>query len=79
MMVNDREDFLELDFDENLNQKFLDAVKTETCRKMFCNGQGAMMGADGEIWFGNVDNGEGASELLIIGINDMLEDMEKTE
>ncbi len=52
----------------------MDAVKAETCQKMFCNGQGMMMGADGQIWFGNVDNGEGTSELLIIGINDMMEE-----
>lgn len=74
IMVNNREDFLKLDIDGNLNQKFLDAISAETCRKMFCNWQGVMMGDTGQIWFANVDNGKGTLELLIIGINDMLEE-----
>lgn len=71
--VNNREDFLKLDIDGNLNQKFVEAISAETCRKMFSNWQGVMMGATGQIWFGNVDNGKGTSELLIIEINDMLD------
>ena len=72
-MVNNREDFLKLDIDGKLNQEFVEAVRAETCRKMFCNWQGVMMGATGQIWFGNVDNGTGTWELSIIGINNMLE------
>ena len=71
--VNNQEDFLNLDIDGNLKQDFVDAISTETCKKMFCNQQGVMMGATGQIWLGNVDNGKGSAELLIIGINDMLE------
>ena len=71
--VNNREDFLKLDIDGKLNQEFVEAVRAETCRKMFCNWQGVMMGDAGQIWFGNVDNGTGTSELSIIGINNMLE------
>ncbi|HAN03398.1 MAG TPA: hypothetical protein DCP93_13135 [Lachnospiraceae bacterium] len=71
--VNNREDFLKLDIDGKLNQEFVEAVRAETCRKMFCNWQGVMMGATGQIWFGNVDNGTGTWELSIIGINNMLE------
>ena len=71
--VNNREDFLKLDIDGKLNQEFVEAVRAETCRKMFCNWQGVMMGATGQIWFGNVDNGTGAWKLSIIGINNMLE------
>ena len=71
--VTNREDFLKLDIDGKLNQEFVEAVRAETCRKMFCNWQGVMMGDAGQIWFGNVDNGTGAWELSIIGINNMLE------
>ena len=71
--VNNREDFLKLDIDGKLNQEFVEAIRAETCRKMFCNWQGVMMGDAGQIWFGNVDNGTGTSELSIIGINNMLE------
>ena len=71
--VNNREDFLKLDIDGKLNQEFVEAVRAETCRKMFCNWQGVMMGTTGQIWFGNVDNGTGTWELSIIGINNMLE------
>ena len=71
--VTNREDFLKLDIDGKLNQEFVEAIRAETCRKMFCNWQGVMMGDAGQIWFGNVDNGTGTSELSIIGINNMLE------
>lgn len=71
--VHNKEDFLKLNIDGNLNPEFVEAIRTETCQEMFCNWQGVMMGATGQIWFGNVDNGKGTSELLIIGINDMLE------
>ena len=71
--VNNREDFLKLDIDVKLNQEFVEAVRAETCRKMFCYWQGVMMGDAGQIWFGNVDNGTGTWELSIIGINNMLE------
>ena len=66
--VNNREDFLKLDIDGKLNQEFVEAIRAETC-----NWQGVMMGATGQIWFGNVDNGTGAWKLSIIGINNMLE------
>ena len=71
--VTNREDFLKLDIDGKLNQEFVEAIRAETCRKMFCNWQGVRMGDAGQIWFGNVDNGTGTSELSIIGINNMLE------
>ena len=71
--VTNREEFLKLDIDGKLNQEFVEAVRAETCRKMFCNWQVVMMGDAGQIWFGNVDNGTGAWELSIIGINNMLE------
>ena len=70
--VNNREDFLKLDIDGKLNQEFVEAIRAETCRKMFCNWQGVMMG-DGQIWFDNVYKGTGPWKLSIIGINNMLE------
>ena len=51
-------------------EQFAAEVK-EDALKHNCNSQGVMMGAAGQIWLGNVDNGEGNSQLLIIGINDM--------
>ena len=71
--VNNREDFLKLDIDGKLNQEFVEAIRAETCRKMFCNWQGVMMGDAGQICFENVGNGTGTPELSIIGINNMLE------
>ena len=70
--VTNREDFLKLDIDGKLNQEFVEAIRAETCRKMFCNWQGVMMG-DGQIWFDNVYKGTGPWKLSIIGINNMLE------
>ena len=70
--VNNREDFLKLNIDGKLNQEFVEAIRAETCRKMFCNWQGVMMG-DGQIWFDNVYKGTGPWKLSIIGINNMLE------
>ena len=71
--VTNREDFLKLDIDGKLNQEFVEAIRAETCRKMFCNWQGVMMGDAGQIWFEIVGNGTGTPELSIIGINNMLE------
>ena len=40
--VTNREDFLKLDIDGKLNQEFVEAIRAETCRKMFCNWQWGM-------------------------------------
>lgn len=71
--LNDSSDFLELDIAGNLSQEFVNAISEESCRKMFCNWQGIMMGATGQIWFTDVDEGSGTWELKIIGINGMLD------
>ena len=49
--VTNREDFLKLDIDGKLNQEFVEAIRAETCRKMFCNWQGVMMRDSGQICF----------------------------
>lgn len=66
-------DFMELDFDEKLSQEFVNAISSESCREMFCNWQGIMMGPTGQIWFAGVDEGSGMWELKIIGINGMFD------
>lgn len=75
--LNDSSDFLELDIDRNLSQEFVNAINAESCRKMFCNWQGIMMGVTGQIWFTDVDEGSGMWELKIIGINRMLDASEE--
>lgn len=54
-------------------EQFAAEIK-ENVLKHNWDSQGVMLGAAGQIWLGNVDNGEGNSQLLIIGISDMLED-----
>lgn len=72
-VLNGSSDFMELDFDRKLSQEFVDAIRLEGCREMFCNGQGIMMGNTGQIWLSGVDEGTGTWELKIIGINGMLD------
>lgn len=69
--LNGSSDFLELDINGNVNQEFVDGINAESCREMFCNYQGIMMGETGQIWFTSVEGGSG--ELKIIGINGMLD------
>lgn len=76
--VNNSSDFLKLDFGEKLNQEFVDGINAESCREMFCNYQGIMMGTTGQIWLASVDDGGGSWELKIIGINGMLKESEET-
>ena len=77
--LNDSSAFLELDIEGMLNPEFVNAVAAESCREMFCNWQGIMMGATGQIWIGSVDNGKGQWELKIIGINGMFANIANTE
>lgn len=71
--LNESSDFKELDFDGKLSQEFVNAISSESCREMFCNWQGIMMGSTGQIWFAGVDEGSGTWELKIIGINGMFD------
>ena len=70
--VSDGEGFRELDFATRLNPEFVKAMEEENCRQMFCNWQGISMGAAGQIWFGEILDRDGSSELKIIGINGLL-------
>lgn len=65
----DRNAFLALDIDNNISQTFLDSIESETCQEMFCNCEGISMGSAGEIWFNEIINDNGSSELKITGIN----------
>lgn len=67
--VNSSEDFLKIDIDGMLSQEFVDAIAAESCREMFFNWQGIMMGATGQIWISEVDNGSGEWELKVIALN----------
>ncbi len=71
--LNESSDFMELDFDGKLSQEFVNAISSESCREMFCNWQGIMMGPTGQIWFAGVEEGSGTWELKIIGINGMFD------
>ena len=57
-----------MDIDGMLNQAFVNGISDESCRKMFFNYQGIMMGATGQIWIASVDTG-GQWELKVIAIN----------
>ena len=72
--VNDSDEFLELDFDQQINAEFVTAIEAETCRQMFSNWQGISMGEAGQIWIGSIVDESGASVLRIIGLNGMLQE-----
>lgn len=63
---------LAYDIDGNLNPSFVEAIEAETCKEMFCNSMGIMMG-QGEIWIGDVQKEDGTFELQVIGINGLLQ------
>ncbi len=68
-LVKSNEEFLAMDIDGKLNQAFVDGIAAESCREMFCNYQGIMMGATGQIWIAGVDDGAGQWELKVIALN----------
>ncbi len=70
--VKSSEEFLAMDIDGKLNQAFVDGIAAESCREMFCNYQGIMMGATGQIWIAGVDNGSGQWELKVIALNGLI-------
>lgn len=76
--LNESSDFMELDFNGKLSQEFVNEISSESCREMFCNWQGIMMGSTGQIWLSSVDEGSGTWELKIIGINGILDLSEET-
>lgn len=71
-MIQSSKEFLDMDIDGMLSLEFVNAIDAETCREMFFNYQGIMMGATGQIWFASVDNGAGQWELKVIALNGLL-------
>lgn len=64
------EEFGRLDF-SSVSAAFIDAIRGESCREMFCNWQGVML-ADGEIWFSETDGANGEKVLCVTAINGLL-------
>ena len=67
--IQSAKEFLGMDIDGKLNQEFVNAIDAESCREMFFNYQGIMMGATGQVWIADVDNGTGQWELKVIALN----------
>ena len=67
--IQNSKEFLGMDIDGKLNQEFVNAIDAESCREMFFNYQGIMMGATGQVWIADVDNGTGQWELKVIALN----------
>lgn len=65
----DSAEFAAADWDSVFSEDFIQAIEEESCREMFCNWQGVMMG-DGQIWFSEVLDMDGNSEgLKVVAIN----------
>ena len=67
--IQNSKEFLGMDIDGKLNQEFVNAIDAESCREMFFNYQGIMMGTTGQVWIADVDNGTGQWELKVIALN----------
>lgn len=66
-------EFLDMDIDGMLNPEFVSGIDAESCREMFFNYQGIMMGETGQIWIASVDNGDGQWELKVIALNRLID------
>lgn len=65
-----REEFLEGDIQAVIDEDFIKAIEAESCRDLFCNWQGIMLGETGQIWIGDVyDETQTSHELKVTGIN----------
>jgi len=71
-VINNNDEFLQLDIDSRLSREFVDGIATESCREMFFNYQGIMMGETGQVWIASVDNGAGEWELKVIALNGLI-------
>ena len=68
-------EFAAADFDVKLSNAFMEAVGAESCKEMFCNAKGIMLGENGEIWISEVLNEDMSSQgLKVIAINGMVEE-----
>lgn len=72
-VIQNAKEFLALDIDNKLNQEFVNAIDKESCREMFCNYQGIMMGETAQIWIASVDNGSGQWKLKVIALNGLMD------
>lgn len=53
-----------------IDEDFIKAIEAESCRDLFCNWQGIMLGETGQIWIGDVyDETQTSHELKVTGIN----------
>ncbi|RGY97735.1 immunoglobulin-like domain-containing protein [Clostridium sp. AM58-1XD] len=67
---HDSSEFLAAELDEKLNQYFFVELDEESCRNMFSNWQGIMMGATGRVWIAEVLNDDLSSQgLKITAVN----------
>ena len=71
--IQNAKEFLALDIDGKLIQEFVNAIAEESCREMFFNYQGIMMGATGQIWIASVESGFGQWELSVIAMNGLMD------
>lgn len=71
-VINNNDEFLQLDIDSRLSREFVDGIAAESCREMFFNYQGIMMGETGQVWIASVDNGAGEWELKVIALNGLI-------
>ena len=63
------EDFKKLAFDEIFTDNFYTALENESCKDMFCNYEGIMLG-DGQVWIVEVLEGtEEPGELMVIELH----------
>ena len=63
------EDFKKLAFDEIFTEDFYTALENESCKDMFCNYSGIMLG-NGQVWIGEVlEETEETGELMVIEIH----------
>lgn len=69
IVVDNSEHFLALVSENQIHPEFLSAVEHASCAGMFCNYQGIMMGAEGQVWLGAVYGENGEEILKIMGIN----------
>lgn len=67
--VGTREEFLALLDSKYCDSESLEAIRADTCRKMFCNWQGISMGDAGQVWIGEV-----SGELKVIALNGLFQE-----
>lgn len=71
LTMEDAFDLTDYIADSEISEEFLNAIAEETCVEMVHNEQGIIMGADGQIWLGTVQNDDGGYSLQVIEINNM--------